>query len=138
MTAKTVFRFQKCSSFFRVPLLLIPKGESRRKFADFKLNTSYLQKYERVSRDITIRQLQSNFAFTLEAEELDYEETPERNIVSALMDLDDIPYDDNNAVINSIAKQYADFVRSYENDEAEVKKIILFNRREIAKLKNLT
>lgn len=115
-------------------VIITPKGESRRRFADFKLNTSYLQKYERVSRDITIRQLQSNFAFTLEAEELDYEETPERNIVSALMDLDDIPYDDNNAVINSIAKQYADFVRSYENDEAEVKKIILFNRREIAKL----
>ena len=77
-------------------VIITPKGESRRKFADFKLNTSYLQKYERVSRDITIRQLQSNFAFTLEAEELDYEETPERNIVSALMDLDDIPYDDNN------------------------------------------
>ncbi|MFR6033666.1 MAG: hypothetical protein ACLUKN_11140 [Bacilli bacterium] len=52
---------------------------------------------------------------------MDYEETPERNIVNALMDLDDIPYDDNNTVINSIAKQYADFVRSYENDEAEVK-----------------
>ena len=114
-------------------VIITPKGESRRKFSDFKLNTSYLQKFERVSRDITIRQLQSNFGFIIEAEELDYEETPERNIVSALMDLDDIPYDDNNAVINSIAKQYADFVRSYESDEVEVKKIVLFNRREIAK-----
>lgn len=114
-------------------VIITPKGESRRKFADFKLNTSSLQKFERVSRDITIRQLQSNIGFIIEAEELDYEETPERNIVSALMDLDDIPYDDNNAVINSLAKQYADFVRSYESDEVEVKKIVLFNRREIAK-----
>lgn len=114
-------------------VIITPKGESRRKFTDFKLNTSSLQKFSRVSRDITIRQLQSNVGFIIEAEELDYEETPERNIVSALMDLDDIPYDDNNAVINSIAKQYADFVRSYESDEVEVKKIVLFNRREIAK-----
>ena len=114
-------------------VIITPKGESRRKFSDFKLNTSSLQKFSRVSRDITIRQLQSNIGFIIEAEELDYEETPERNIVSALMDLDDIPYDDNNAVINSIAKQYADFVRSYESDEVEVKKIVLFNRREIAK-----
>ena len=115
-------------------VIITPKGESRRKFADFKLNTSPLQKFERVSRDITIRQLQSNIGFIIEAEELDYEESPERNIVSTLMDLDDIPYDDNNAVINSLAKQYADFVRSYEPDEAEVKKIILFNRREIARI----
>ena len=115
-------------------VIITPVGESRRKFAEFKLDTSHLQKFERVSRDITIRQLQSNIAFTLEAEELDDEETPERSIVSALMDLDDIPYDDNNAVINSIAKQYADFVRSYENNEAEVKKIVLFNRREIANI----
>lgn len=114
-------------------VIITPKGESRRKFTDFKLNTSSLQKFSRVSRDITIRQLQSNVGFIIEAEELDYEETPERNIVSALMDLDDIPYDDNNAIINSIAKQYADFVRSYESDEVEVKKIVLFNRREIAK-----
>lgn len=114
-------------------VIITPKGESRRKFIDFKLNTSSLQKFSRVSRDITIRQLQSNVGFIIEAEELDYEETPERNIVSALMDLDDIPYDDNNSVINSIAKQYADFVRSYESDEVEVKKIVLFNRREIAK-----
>lgn len=114
-------------------VIITPKGESRRKFTDFKLNTSSLQKFSRVSRDITIRQLQSNVGFIIEAEELDYEETPERNIVSALMDLDDIPYDDNNSVINSIAKQYADFVRSYESDEVEVKKIVLFNRREIAK-----
>ena len=114
-------------------VIITPKGESRRKFSDFKLNTSSLQKFSRVSRDITIRQLQSNVGFIIEAEELDYEETPERNIVSALMDLDDIPYDDNNSVINSIAKQYADFVRSYESDEVEVKKIVLFNRREIAK-----
>ena len=114
-------------------VIITPKGESRRKFTDFKLNTSSLQKFSRVSRDITIRQLQSNVGFIIEAEELDYEETPERNIVSALMDLDDIPYDDNNLVINSIAKQYADFVRSYESDEVEVKKIVLFNRREIAK-----
>lgn len=114
-------------------VIITPKGESRRKFTDFKLNTSSLQKFSRVSRDITIRQLQSNVGFIIEAEELDYEETPERNIVSTLMDLDDIPYDDNNSVINSIAKQYADFVRSYESDEVEVKKIVLFNRREIAK-----
>lgn len=114
-------------------VIITPKGESRRKFIDFKLNTSSLQKFSRVSSDITIRQLQSNVGFIIEAEELDYEETPERNIVSALMDLDDIPYDDNNSVINSIAKQYADFVRSYESDEVEVKKIVLFNRREIAK-----
>lgn len=114
-------------------VIITPKGESRRKFTDFKLNTSSLQKFSRVSRDITIRQLQSNVGFIIEAEELDYEETPERNIVSALMDLDDIPYDDNNLVINSIAKQYADFVRSYESDGVEVKKIVLFNRREIAK-----
>lgn len=118
-----------------VPRVIItPVGESRRKFADFNLDTSHLQKFERVSRDITIRQLQSNFAFTLEAEELDDGETPERSIVSALMDLDDIPYDDNNAVINSVSKQYADFVRSYEKGEAEVEKIILFNRREIANI----
>lgn len=115
-------------------VIITPKGESRRKFHDFKLNISSLQKFERVSRDIAIRQLQSNVGFIIEAEELDYEESPERNIAGALMDFDDIPYDGNNAVINSLAKQYADFVRSYENDEAEVKKIVLFNKREIANL----
>lgn len=115
-------------------VIITPKGESRRKFADFKLNTASLQKFGRVNRDIMIRQLQTNIGYIIEAEELDCEETPERNIVSTLMDLDDIPYDDNNAVINSIAKQYADFVRSYESDEAEVKKIVLFNKVEIAKI----
>lgn len=113
-------------------VIITPKGESRRKFASFNLDTSNIRKFERIDRNITIRQLQSNIGFVIEAEEMDCEESPERTIVSALMDFNDIPYDDNNAVINSIAKQYADFVRSYENEEIEVKKIILFNRKEIS------
>lgn len=113
-------------------IIITPKGESRRKFANFNLDTSNICKFERIDRNITIRQLQSNIGFVIEAEEMDCEESPERTIVSALMDFNDIPYDDNNAVINSIAKQYADFVRSYETEEIEAKKIILFNRKEIS------
>lgn len=113
-------------------VIITPKGESRRKFTSFNLDTSNIRKFERIDRNITIRQLQSNIGFVIEAEEMDCEESPERTIVSALMDFNDIPYDDNNAVINSIAKQYADFVRSYETEEIEAKKIILFNRKEIS------
>lgn len=113
-------------------VIIIPKGESRRTFEMFNLECEGLRKFQRVSRDITVRQLQTNIGFVISAEEMDGEESPEQIIVSALMDLNDIPYDDNNAVINAIAKQYADFLRSYESDENEVRKIVLFNRTEIA------
>lgn len=113
-------------------VIITPKGESRRTFEMFNLECEGLRKFQRVSRDITVRQLQTNIGFVISAEEMDGEESPEQIIVSALMDLNDIPYDDNNAVINAIAKQYADFLRSYESDKNEVRKIVLFNRTEIA------
>ena len=115
-------------------IIIAPKGVSSRKFEHFELDTSALRKYENVSRNIAVRQIRTNIGYVISAKELDSEESSENCIVGALMDFNDIPYDDNNRVINSVAKQYADFIRSYESDESEVKKIIMQNRREIAQL----
>ncbi len=116
-----------------VPRIVItPKGESRLFFKDFTLDTEKLRKFEAVSSDILVKHLQTNAGYVIEAEELDDDQTPENIIIAALVDFNDINYDDNASVMNSIARQYANFLRSYIKGEKEVKKVILFNRKEVS------
>lgn len=55
-------------------VIITPKGESRRTFEMFNLECEGLRKFQRVSRDITVRQLQTNIGFVISAEEMDGED----------------------------------------------------------------
>ncbi len=112
-------------------ILIVPATQSKLYFEEFTLDTANIRKYESVDSAILIKHLQSNEGYVINAQELENDKSIEFLIVDSLRDFDDINYEDNASVINSIAIQYANFMRSYAKDENEIKAIFLFNKKDI-------
>jgi type III restriction enzyme len=116
-------------------IVLTPKDNKNYNFRDFNLNTSNLARLNPVDQQILIQHLR-----TAEREQLQSygalvkENRPEDYIVSALIDFDDISYDDHGELIYKLAGQMVQYLRSYLTTEDDVLNVLQYYRRELANI----
>jgi len=113
-------------------ILVIPKGEVTSGFKDFTLDASGIH-FQPVERDILIRHLRTSEQETLAG--FSDGQTELRNedyIVRALIDFDDVSYDQHADLIYNLAGQMLTHLRSYLKDENDVLNVLQFYHRQLA------
>jgi type III restriction enzyme len=116
-------------------IVVVPTGEVTSGFRDFDVDTRNIR-YQPVDHEILIHHLQTN-----EREKLNsvQEWTPEARLedylVRALMDFDDISYDEDHAdMLYKLAGQVVAHLKSYLKDEEEVSNVLQYYQRPLSEL----
>ncbi len=113
-------------------ILVVPKGEVTSGFDSFALDSSSIH-YQPVERDILIQHLRTHRQETLSSSGNGQQELRlEDYIVRALVDVDDISYDDHADLLYRLAGQMVKHLRSYLKDEGEVKNVLQYYQRQLA------
>jgi type III restriction enzyme len=113
-------------------VVVTPKGEIRYGYRPFSLDVSQLN-LQPAERDIVIQNLHTNEQTTLTAQVGITESRPENYIIHALIDFDDISYDEHAELIYDLASQAVRHFESYLDSEDEVINVLDTNRSLIAK-----
>ena len=113
-------------------ILVVPKGEVTSGFNSFTLDASSIH-YQPVERDILIQHLRTHRQETLTASGNGQTELRLENyLVRALIDFDDISYDDHADLLYDLAGQMVKHLRSYLKDNAEVVNVLQYYQRQLA------
>jgi type III restriction enzyme len=113
-------------------ILVVPKGEVKSGFKPFTLELSGL-KYPAVSHEIWIQHLRTNQLEVLALGRGGIEEARlEDYVVSALVDFDDIAYDDHADLLYELAGQTVKHFRSYLSEE-DTRKVLRHYQWDIAR-----
>ena len=112
---------------------VIPKGEISYGYKAFTLDVSQLN-LQPAERDIVIQNLHTNEQTTLTAQVGISESRLENYIIHALIDFDDISYDEHADLIYDLASQAVKHFESYLGSEDEVVNVLDTNRGLIADL----
>jgi type III restriction enzyme len=112
-------------------VVVVPKGEVTYGYHPFSLDINGLN-LQPSERDILIQSLQTNEQETMAAKSEIIAQNPEDFIVHALIDYDDISYDEHADLIYELAGQAIEHLKSYLSED-EVKNILSGNRQLIAK-----
>jgi len=113
-------------------ILVVPKGEVRSGFNSFTLDASSIH-YQPVERDILIQHLRTHRQETLTASgDGQTELRLENYLVRALIDFDDISYDDHADLLYDLAGQMVKHLRSYLKDNGEVVNVLQYYQRQLA------
>jgi type III restriction enzyme len=113
-------------------ILVVPRGEVTSGFEPFKLATKAIN-YQPVERDILIQYLREHQQETLSSTGGGQKELRFENyIVRALVDFDDISYDDHADLVYDLAGQMVAHLRSYIKNESEVENILQYYARQLA------
>jgi len=112
-------------------VVVVPKGEVSYGYKPFTLNLSGLN-LQPSERDIVIHSLQTNGQELMAAQVGLIEAKPENYIVHALIDYDDISYDDHADLIYDLATQAVAHLHSYLSED-EVNNVLSNNRQLLAK-----
>ena len=105
-------------------ILVVPKGEVTSGFNSFTLDASSIH-YQPVERDILIQHLGTHRQETLTASGHGQTELRLENyLVRALIDFDDISYDDHADLLYDLAGQMVKHLRSYLKDDGEVVNVL--------------
>ena len=111
-------------------VVVVPKGEVTYGYHPFSLNISGLN-LQPSERDIVIQSLETNHQDTLVAQSEIIAQRPEDFIVHALIDFDDISYDEHADLIYDLAGQAVEHLNSYLSED-EVKNVLSGNRKRLA------
>lgn len=114
-------------------VIVVPTGEVSSGFADFDLEAEGIH-LQPVSQNILIQALDTGEKTKLEAVEGGDEERLENYLVRALIDFDDVCYDDHADLLYKLAGQAVARLRSYLNGDAEVRNVLLYYQRHLAGL----
>ncbi len=112
-------------------VVVIPRGEISYGYKPFTLDVSQLN-LQPSERDIVIQNLHTNEQTTLTAQVGITETRLENYIIHALIDFDDISYDDHADLIYDLAGQAVKHFKSYLSSEDEVINVLDTNRSLIA------
>ena len=110
---------------------VVPTGEVRYGYKPFTLDMSSLN-LQPAERDIVIQSLETNEQETMTAQVGIVESRPENYIIHALVDYDDISYDEHADLIYELANQAVEHLRSYLSED-EVNNVLDGNRALLAK-----
>jgi len=113
-------------------ILVVPKGEVTSGFKPFTLDAASIH-YQPVERDILIQHLRTHQQETLTAIGSGQTELRlEDYLVRALIDFDDISYDDHADLLYDLAGQMVKHLRGYLKDEGEVVNVLQYYQRQLA------
>lgn len=111
-------------------VVVVPKGEVSYGYKPFTLNLSGLN-LQPSERDMVIHSLQTNKQESMAAQVGLIEAKPENTIVRALIDYDDISYDDHADLIYDLATQAVAHLHSYLSED-EVNNVLSYHCKLIA------
>lgn len=115
-------------------ITVIPTGEVTSGFRDFDVDVKSVR-YQPVEHEILIQHLQTNEREKLVSGDAVVEEDRLENyLVRALIDFDDISYDDQADLLYKLAGQVVTHLRSYLKDDDEVTNVLQFYQRSLADL----
>ncbi|HEX5050917.1 MAG TPA: DEAD/DEAH box helicase family protein, partial [Planctomycetota bacterium] len=116
-------------------VIVLPQGEVEAGFHKFRLDLPSLR-LQPVAHEILIQSLATDEQQVLgELESVNtQEERLEDYVVRALIDFDDVNYDEQADVLYDLAKQVVDHLRSYLADATEIRNVLLFYQRQIGNL----
>lgn len=115
-------------------IVVVPKEEITSGFYDFDLDVSGIR-LQPVAMDILIQSLMTNQRERLvNGTGIVREKRPEDYLVRALMDFDDISYDDHADLLYKLAGQVVSHLGSYLPDEDSVENVLLFNQQRLSAL----
>jgi type III restriction enzyme len=115
-------------------IIVVPTDEVTSGFKDFDLDVRNIH-FQPVEHDILIHHLQTNMREKLISEEGIVEEPrPENYLVRALMEFDDISYDDHADLLYKLSGQVVAKLRSYLKDDDELTNVLQFYQRPLAEL----
>ncbi|MBI3653362.1 MAG: DEAD/DEAH box helicase family protein [Acidobacteria bacterium] len=112
-------------------IVVTPKGEVAYGYNDFDLDTSGIS-LQPVAMDILIQHLHSNEREMLASKSLAQETRLEDYIVRALIDYDDISYDDHADMLYKLAGQLTAHLRSYLPDEEALTNVLQYHQQRLA------
>lgn len=113
-------------------ILVIPKNQVAFGFKSFKLVLTSLN-FQPVAHDLLIQHLRTYKQETLGNYENENEEIKLENyIVRALVDYEDISYDEQSDLLYELAGQVVTHFRSYLKDDEEVRNVLLYHQKQIA------
>ena len=133
VVAKTVDLFIEQS--IDIPrIVVLPTGEVASGFHDFDMNVSGIR-HPPVAMDILIQHLRTHTRERL-VTETDFvkEERLENYLVSALIDFDDICYDEHADLLYKLAGQVVSHLLSYLPNEQAVVSVLLYHQQQLAGL----
>ena len=133
VVAKTVGLFIEQS--IDIPrIVVLPKGDVASGFHDFEMDVSGIR-LQPVAMDILIQHLRTHDRERLVAEK-DFikEKRLEDYLVSALIDFDDICYDEHADLLYKLAGQVVDHLRSYLSEEQDVVSVLLYHQQQLSDL----
>ena len=113
-------------------LTVVPTGDVTCGFSDFDLDASgiFLQP---VSQEILLQHLHSNVRYRLNRTENGTGESrPEDILVSALMDYNDVCYDEQAALLYKLSGQMVARLRAYLTDDGDVRNVLQYHQRTLA------
>ena len=113
-------------------VVVVPTGEVSYGYKPFTLDLSHLN-LQPAERDIVIQSLEANEQETMTAQAGIAESCPENYIIHALVDYDDISYDEHADLIYELANQAVEHLRGYLSDD-EVNNVLDGNRALLAKM----
>ncbi|MGH8655086.1 MAG: type III restriction endonuclease subunit R, partial [Gammaproteobacteria bacterium] len=112
-------------------ILVVPKGAVTVGFKPFKLDLSGIN-YQPVTRDLLIQHLRTRQQDTLSALNAQYrEQRLEDYIVRALVDFDDISYDDHAELLYDLAGQVTRHLQGYLSED-DTRNVLQYHERQIA------
>lgn len=115
-------------------ILIVPKGEVTLGFHAFKLDTKSVN-FQPVDRDLLIQHLRTNQQELITAAgDIKHENRLEDYLVRALIDFDDISYDDHADLLYELAGQMVQHLNGYLKDEDKVRNVLLYHQQELARL----
>jgi type III restriction enzyme len=115
-------------------VLVLPQGTVTAGFHPFQLDIANVN-YQPVSQEILIQHLASNTRETIGGLEGGYEEGRLENyIVRGLIDFDDINYDDQADLLYDLSSQFIARLRSYLQEESQIKNVLTFYQQRICTL----
>jgi type III restriction enzyme len=115
-------------------VIVLPKGVVRAGFRDFSLDLSSFR-LQPVSQEILVRHLESGSEHVIGALTggVD-EERLENFVVRGLIDFDDVSYDEQADLLYKLANEVVTHLRSYLEDDDEVRNVLIFHAKQIADL----
>lgn len=113
-------------------IVVLPKGETTFGYSHFELNLRdvYLQP---VDEDILIQHLRTHTRERVVSAAANVQEDrAEDYLVGALIDFDDISYDDHADLLYDLSNQVVEHLRSYLPDENAVRNVLQYHQRRLA------
>ncbi|HSQ42729.1 MAG TPA: DEAD/DEAH box helicase family protein [Fibrobacteraceae bacterium] len=114
-------------------IVVVPRGHVKAGFASFSLSLHF--RYPPPSEDLLIQELRTRERQVISASGSSAEEARlEDYIVRALVDFDDICYDDHADLLYNLAGQVIAYCRTYLSSEDDIRKVLVYYQTKIADL----